>query len=206
LKGKYAESPGEAFSADRKGEPAPLGVIHGRFQVLHVDHMKYLLAGKARCRHLVVGITNPDPTLTRSESADPDRDDPLSNPLTYFERLVMTRTALVASGVPLEEFSIVPFPINFPELYKYYVPLGARFFLTIYDDWGRRKLQRFQDLGLDVEVLWERDSLHKGISASEVRRRMLAGEPWESLTAPGVAPLLEQWELPARLRAVLAGQ
>jgi len=39
------------------------GVVHGRFQVLHNDHVKYLLAGKARCRHLVVGITNPDSPL-----------------------------------------------------------------------------------------------------------------------------------------------
>jgi nicotinamide-nucleotide adenylyltransferase len=32
----------------------PLGVIHGRFQVLHKDHLKYLLAGKSLCEHLVL--------------------------------------------------------------------------------------------------------------------------------------------------------
>jgi len=26
-----------------------VGVIHGRFQVLHNDHLKYLLAGKEKC-------------------------------------------------------------------------------------------------------------------------------------------------------------
>ena len=57
-------------------------VIHGRIQVLHNDHLKYLLAGKAHCRRLVVGITNPDPFLTRNENADPKRSDPLANPLT----------------------------------------------------------------------------------------------------------------------------
>ena len=31
------------------------GVIHGRFQVLSNDHLCYLLAGKARCCHLIVG-------------------------------------------------------------------------------------------------------------------------------------------------------
>lgn len=44
------------------------GVIHGRFQLLHNDHLKYLLAGKARCEHLVVGITNPDPCLTKADA------------------------------------------------------------------------------------------------------------------------------------------
>jgi D-arabinose 5-phosphate isomerase GutQ len=40
-----------------------VGVIHGRFQILHNDHLKYLLAGKDLCRHLVIGITNPDSPL-----------------------------------------------------------------------------------------------------------------------------------------------
>ena len=67
------------------------GVIHGRFQVLHNDHLKYLMAGKSKCQHLVVGITNPDPTLTGPESADPHRDSPFANPLTYVERYTMVR-------------------------------------------------------------------------------------------------------------------
>lgn len=32
-----------------------VGVIHGRFQVFHNDHLEYVLAGKSRCRHIVVG-------------------------------------------------------------------------------------------------------------------------------------------------------
>lgn len=36
-----------------------MGAIHGRFQVLRHDHLKYLMAGKARCQRLCVGITNP---------------------------------------------------------------------------------------------------------------------------------------------------
>ena len=57
-----------------------------------------LLAGRDRCRHLVVGITNPDPTHTRAESADAKRSDPAANPLTYFERQAMVRAALTAAG------------------------------------------------------------------------------------------------------------
>ena len=90
------------------------GVIHGRFQVLHNDHLKYLLAGKARCRHLVVGITNPDPTLTRAETADPERDRPGANPLSYFERYMLVRCSLVEAGLAYEDFSIVPFPVSCP--------------------------------------------------------------------------------------------
>lgn len=176
------------------------GVIHGRFQVLHNDHLKYLMAGKSKCQHLVVGITNPDPTLTGPESADPHRDSPSANPLTYFERYTMVREVLEAEGVNHKDFSVVPFPINFADVYKYYVPLDATFFVTIYDDWGRRKLERFRSLGLKVEVLWERPLTQKGLSANDVRLRMINGEPWEDLVPQSTRQLMELWDISARLQ------
>lgn len=179
-----------------------IGVIHGRFQVLHHDHLKYLLAGKARCRHLVVGVTNPDPSLSREDAADPHRSERSANPLTYYERHVIIRAALREAGVPLEDFTIVPFPINFPELYVYYLPLDAVFYLTVYDEWGRRKLQYFQKLGLKTEVLWVKTPETKGLSASEIRRLMASGEPWESRVPPSVAAFLKQWRIPERIRRI----
>lgn len=177
-----------------------VGVIHGRFQVLHNDHMEYILAGKARCEFLVIGITNPDPTLTRTDPADLSRSAATANPLTYFERCVMVREALLASGISLAEFVITPFPINVPELYRWYVPMDATYYLTIYDAWGRRKLAMFQTMGLKTEVLWERHSANKGLSATEIRRKMARGEPWEDLTPAPVAQLLKKWGIPGRLR------
>ncbi|MHC1742447.1 MAG: nicotinate-nucleotide adenylyltransferase [Syntrophobacteraceae bacterium] len=177
-----------------------LGVIHGRFQIFHHDHLRYVLAGKMRCRHVVVGITNPDPTRTRSDAADPNRSTVEANPLTYYERAVMIRAALIEADLSPLEFSIVPFPINFPELYPYYLPMDATFYLTIYDQWGRRKLELFKSSGLKTEVLWERDSDHKGLRASDIRGRLLRGEPWKDFVSPGVASLLERWGIPERLR------
>ena len=130
------------------------GVVHGRFQIFHLDHLKYVLAARERCRHLVVGITNPDPTLTKTDAADLYRSSSEANPLTYFERYSIIRAVLLEAGLDHAEFSIVPFPINFPDLYHFYVPLDAVFYLTIYDDWGKRKLNLFQSLALKVEVLW----------------------------------------------------
>ena len=95
-----------------------LGVIHGRFQVLHNDHIKYLLAGKQLCEHLVIGITNPDPSLTRDSEANPHRSTPIANPLTYYERYIMVEAALLEQGLISSEFSIVPFPINIPDLVR----------------------------------------------------------------------------------------
>lgn len=178
----------------------PTGVIHGRFQVLHNDHLKYLMAGKTRCHHLVVGITNPDPSLTKEDDADLHRSIPSGNPLTYFERHTMLRAVLEEAGLSHKDFSVVPFPVNFPELYAYYVPLKATFFVTIYDDWGRKKLERFRSLGLKTEVLWERARAQKGLSGSDIRLRMARREDWQHLVPPSTARFMTLWDIPNRLR------
>jgi nicotinamide mononucleotide adenylyltransferase len=183
---------------------AETGIIHGRFQILHNDHVKYLLAGKQFCRHLVVGITNPDPTLTKKEHEDSQRDNPLSNPLTYYERYILVNEVLQAKGVKPNEFSVVPFPISMPELYKYYVPLNGLFFLTVYDDWGRKKLSIFKSLGLNTHVLWEVPPEKKGISAAEIRRLMVDGKPWEHMVPARVSHLLKKWDIPCRIKEIIA--
>ena len=180
--------------------PDQYGVVHGRFQILHNDHMKYLLAGRDRCCHLIVGITNPDPSRTRFESADPKRSRAEANPLTYFERHRLLYVAMIEAGLDPAEFSIVPLPISQPDLYHYYVPENATWYLTIYDDWGRRKLDYLRKAGLRTEVLWEKPASQKGITGHEVRRRMMAGESWSGLVPPDTSILLNEWNIPERLR------
>ena len=177
-----------------------LGVIHGRFQVLHNDHIKYLMAGKELCKHLVVGVTNPDPSLTRDSDANPHRSTALANPLTYYERYLMIQAALLEQDLSLSEFSTVPLPINIPELIKYYVPLDAIFFLTIYDEWGQQKKKCFQDLGLKIHVLWEVPLDKKGLSSSDIRESMINGEKWEHNLPSSVIKLMKEWDIAKRLR------
>jgi nicotinamide-nucleotide adenylyltransferase len=178
----------------------PTGVIHGKFQILHNDHMKYLLAGKELCDHLIIGITNPDPTLTKKVNSNSHRSLKLANPLTYYERYIMIRDTLLEHGIGLAEFSIVPFPINLPELIHHYVPFDAVFFLTIYDDWGREKKRIFEKLGIKVHVLWEISLQEKGISSTHIRELMIQGKKWKNLVPPKVFNLLNSWEINKRLK------
>jgi len=176
------------------------GVIHGRFQILHNDHINYILAGKTLCRTLIIGITNPDPTYMKTEDSDPTRNNPLANPLTYYERMIMLTEALMEQGVGSNEFSVVPFPVNFPDIYRYYVPMDALFFLTIYDSWGKRKLDYFRSLGLNTHILWEVPPEKKGISASDIRFRMMEGRPWDHLVPKSTASLVKGWKIVHRLK------
>ena len=168
------------------------GVVHGRFQILHNDHMKYILAGAEKCTHLVIGITNPDPGLTREDSADPARSSLESNPLSYWDRFRMINAAMKEAGHKPGTFSVVPFPVNLPDLWGNYVPLDATFFLTIYDAWGERKLSLFQERGLTVDLLWHRPMNQKGITSTQVRKALANNQPWEHLVPASVAQIIKE--------------
>ncbi|EGB16531.1 cytidyltransferase-related domain protein [Pseudodesulfovibrio mercurii] len=178
----------------------PLGFIHGRFQVLHNDHLVYLLAGKALCDRLIIGVTNPDAATTRDEATNPARSSRENNPLTFEERKAMIEAALMEAGVDRHAFSVIPFPINCPELLEQRAPRDAVYFLTIYDDWGREKLRRFRELGLKTEVMWERPEREKGINGTAVRAAIRDGGEWRSLVPPAVAALVDRWHLAERFR------
>lgn len=159
----------------------PIGVVHGRFQLLHNDHVRYIMAGMERCEHLVIGICNPDVSATRFSEADPNRSSREANPFSYYERYRMIRGTLADMGVDLARFDIVPFPINVPEMIFNYVPADAKYYLTIYDGWGEEKKRTFERLGCEIEILRQVGIEEKGISGTDVRRRIARGEEWESL-------------------------
>jgi len=95
--------------------------------------------------------------------------------------------------------SLLPFPINVVELLKYYVPMDAVFFLSIYDDWGRQKKEYLESLGLKIHVLWEVPLEEKGLSGSDIRKSMLKGEPWEHFLPTAVVKLVKKWNIIKRI-------
>ena len=107
---------------------------------------------------------------------------------------------MLGEGVEPEDFSIVPLPINLPERYRYYVPMEAVFFISIYDQWGERKLRYFQSLGLKTHILRRVTLVQKGLSAGKIRGRMSAGDPWQHLVPPVTLPLLAAMDIVQRLR------
>ena len=164
-----------------------IGVIHGRFQGLHHGHMEYLLAGKSRCEHLIVGITNFDPYEQKPfNEANSTRTNEISNPFSYYHRYMMIRESLLEAGVALSQFDIVPFPIEFPERISNYVPINAKFYVTIYDQWGKKKLNILQSLGVETEVLWERTNDERFTSGTEVRDAIRNDLEWKHLVPNAV--------------------
>jgi nicotinamide-nucleotide adenylyltransferase len=178
-----------------------IGVVHGRFQPLHLEHLKYFLAAKKKCDFLIVGITNPDPSLTKDDETNPQRSLDTSNPFTYFERYFMIKETLLEAGLKRDDFDIVPFPINFPKLIKNYVPIEKSvFYMTIFDDWGRKKKQTLEKLGAKVEVLWTGKIEEKKLTSTEIRKRIREGKDWKDLVPPAVYRIIKEWKLDERLK------
>lgn len=179
-----------------------IGVIHGRFQPFHNDHLKYLLEAINRVDLLYIGITNPDPVLTLDDASDIKRSQLFANPCTYYERVLMVKHTLLDLGIDNKKFEIVPFPINFPELWKFYTPTEAIYFLTIYDDWGYKKKKLLSENGLNVQVLWERSESDKGITATDIRNRIIHNQEWHHLVPCGTADIINSNSICERIKKI----
>lgn len=164
-------------------------MIHGRFQPFHKGHLEYALLALERCQTLIVGITNPDPTQTAEEATSNHRHRPEANPYTFFDRQVMIRDSLLGAGVPAERLLFIPFPVNLPELWQFYVPQDAVHYLRVFSEWEQAKVDRLREHGFSVETL--QPGAAKAIEATEVRRRIAADEEWQELVPPAVARYLE---------------
>ena len=167
-------------------------MIHGRFQPFHNGHLEYALLALERCERLIVGITNPDPAQTAEEETSSHRHKPDANPYTFFERQMMIRDSLIEAGVDAERLVFIPFPVNLPDRWRYYVPDDAVQYLRVFSDWEEAKVDRLREYGYEVETL--QPGAAKQVEATEVRRRLAAGEDWQELVPPAVARFLAQHE------------
>lgn len=176
------------------------GIVYGRFQIMHLKHMEYILAAKMKCKKLYIGITFPDDMYVSEEDGVNYRTKKNSNPMTYIERMEMIEQALLEFGVPREEFEIIPFPIDRPHYLLQYTPSDVTCFLSICDEWTAKNERLFQHLDFPVTVLWRRNEAEKGVSGTVIRQRILAGEPWEDLVPKSVASYVTAHGIDHRIR------
>lgn len=180
-----------------------VGVIHGKFQVMHLGHMEYLLAAKMRCDHLIVGISDPDPGHIRFNPSKSEISSRKAHPLTYFERMEMVKGALLEFGVSQEDFDIVPFPIDDPTILPSYVPMDAVFYMTIYSEWDTEKKKLLESMNCRVQVLWDRYSEEKKISGTKVLKAISEEEQWKEMVPKSVYNYITNHGLEDRIRSLM---
>jgi cytidyltransferase-like protein len=170
----------------------PLGMVHGRFQPFHQEHLEYVLRALERCEHLVIGITNPDPTTYSFERNSDHRHRSEANPYTYFQRLEMIRESLLEAGVSLAKATIVPFHVSDPGKWPFYLPEPARTvqYMRLFSSWEDQKAELFVRHGFRVEALDRRAV--KRMSATQVRRLLAEAGDWEALVPKATARVIKR--------------
>ena len=168
-----------------------IAMIHGRFQPFHLGHLTYALLAKARCEALVVGITNPDRRHLKTMEGDATRHLPEANPFTYYQRMQMAKMSLIAAGLDPSALTIVPFPIEAPDLWDAYCPSGITTFLRDRGSWTKTKISLFQQKGWPCEVLVDTENLN--IEGRVIRSLLFAGDQrWRDLVPSATAGIIDE--------------
>jgi nicotinamide mononucleotide adenylyltransferase len=177
----------------------PLGCAHGRFQIVHNDHLAYLIASIEQSEFLLVGVTCYDIRTTCNAHARSHRELLINNPLTFCERFQMITSVLVEAGYSRDRFAVIPFPIETPERLRDFVPKDALCFTTVRERWNKRKIDLLRHAGYQVRVLWT--NLEKPLSGTDVRTMIALGDKrWRELVPPSVYALVRGWGITRRLR------
>jgi nicotinamide-nucleotide adenylyltransferase len=165
------------------------GMVHGRFQPFHLEHLRYFRLALERSEKVIIGITNPDPSTMVQDALSAHRHLPAENPFSYVERLIMIQEALRDEGIAMERVLIVPFPIHHPERWPYYVPRGTAMFVVVYSPWEGQKAERIREAGYEVVVM---DTMVKGMSGRQIRSLLSSGRDWQHLVPPAVARFIKE--------------
>ena len=153
------------------------GLLIGRMQPVHNGHMEVIKETLEEVDELIIGIG----------SAQLSHE--LKDPFTAGERVLMMRNALIDEGISLERTYILPSEdINRNTLWVAQVEMVCPPFNKVYS--GNPLVQvLFEEAGYEVIApeLFDR----KQLSGTEIRRRIMEDEDWESLVPDAVKRVIE---------------
>jgi len=163
------------------------GFYIGRFQPYHNGHQSVLESIAEKVDEIVIGVGSAQ--LSHEKN----------NPFTAGERVLMITRSLAELSCPVYVIPIEDVMRN--ALWVAHVRSMTPPFDHIYSS-NPLVIQLFKEAGIAVEqtVMYEREN-HSG---TEIRRRMLSGEPWENLVPAAVTDVIEEIDGVGRLRQITA--
>lgn len=177
--------------ADASATKIGLLAFTGRFQPFHVDHLAMARYAFDRAFRVVFGVTNADPTEREAHPASSHRHLASANPFSYAQRSSLIAASLRADGIVDSRFSIVPFPLDEPARWPALLPPGTPQLVRVFSEWEREKSRRFAAAGYPPMVL--QGDLGSRICATDIRRCLQSGEPWQHWVPLGARELLREW-------------
>jgi FMN phosphatase YigB (HAD superfamily)/nicotinamide mononucleotide adenylyltransferase len=149
-------------------ERIDVGLVLGRFQPLHLEHVRYLEAALDHARHVCVGITHPFNLL---EAGGQTRNDARANPLPYWLRRQSVMDWAERSRVG-SRISVIPVPLSDMGLRSVLDP-ESTVLLTDVEPWSQEKRALVEGVGHRVIVL---PVGSKRISGTHVRELIRSGD------------------------------
>ena len=165
--------------------------VTGRFQPFHVDHLDLVVHGLSLAHHVVIGITNPDHRSLVEFPENNHRHLATANPFTFFERAEIIRSSLEAADVTSAQYTVVPFPLDEPEVWHEYIPATISQLVRIFSSWEEEKIKRLRAGGYEVNIIHGNPGTK--VSGTDIRNAMLAGESWQHLVSPGALKILREY-------------
>jgi nicotinamide-nucleotide adenylyltransferase len=158
----------------------------GRFQPFHKGHLEVVKKILKEIDELVIIV------------GSSQYSHRLDNPFTAGERITMIRKALQEEGIQLPRIWIIPVPdIHQHALWvSQIVGYSPKFDVVYANEPLTRRL--FLEAGFRVESM--PFIKRKVYLATEIRKRMLAGENWKELVPSSVAKFIEEIDGDAKLR------
>lgn len=154
------------------------GLLIGRMQPVHNGHIEVIKETLEEVDEIIIGIG----------SAQLSHE--LKDPFTAGERVLMMRNALIEEGIDLNKTYIIPIEdINRNKLWVSQVEMVSPPFKKVYS--GNSLVQvLFSEEGYEVIApeLFDR----KVLSGTEIRKRILRDENWQSLVPKATVDIIEE--------------
>jgi len=162
------------------------GLLVGRMQPVHKGHLQVIKRILREVEEVIICIGSAQLSHT------------LKDPFTAGERVMMLTKALSENDIPASKYYIIPIQdIECNSVWVAHVKMLTPPFEYVYT--GNPLVQR-----LFIEERYEVTEPplfnRKLYSGTEVRRRMLAGEDWESLVPKSVVDVIEEIEGVRRMK------
>ncbi|MHA1266931.1 MAG: nicotinamide-nucleotide adenylyltransferase [Candidatus Helarchaeota archaeon] len=154
------------------------GLLIGRFQPLHLGHLKGIELISKEMDELIILIGS----AQYSHS--------LNNPFTAGERITMIHTALVEKGFNLSKFYIIPLmDTNDNRIWVAHLVSSVPSFQIAYTHNPLVKRLLIESaITVKTHTFFDREKYN----ATEVRRRILTNDNWEELVPKSVANFIKQ--------------
>jgi len=154
------------------------GLLVGRFQPFHLGHLHAVRYALEKVEELCILV------------GSADKSHQLDNPFTAGERVYMIKAAVEEANIDCKRVLIIPLPdASAHSLWVASVKANVPKFEVVFsnDPLTRRLFKEEGFTVLDIPF-YERSTF----SATEVRRRMISGEPWEELVPKSVARIIRE--------------